>query len=1171
MNSSVRSGFHFEGPIDEQVCRRACAEFRRRLRAGKACQSEHVFAECPALAAEADFAVEIIYTEFVALEEAGRPVSMEEWYQRFPQYRERLERLFQVHAQLAAITPPEDKLAVPSLAPVKRVAGYEILEELGRGGMGVVYRARQPQLDRLVAIKMILAGAHADPAHHDRFLAEARAVARLHHPNIVQIFEVGDHDGCPFLALEYVPGGSLDKLQRGEPMPQRSAANLVEILARAIHHAHENGIIHRDLKPANVLLSVVAGDGWRVAGQDEGTKVAGKERAISIGAMSPPAMPTPQSPPATRHPPLATPKITDFGLAKDLADENGLTRTGAVLGTPSYMAPEQARGGSDEIGPATDVYALGAILYELLTGHPPFKGDSAIEILEQVRHQDPISVKRLQPKTAPDLETITHKCLSKEPWRRYASALALAEDLARFQADEPIRARPISSLEQVIRWCRRQPALAGMMLALVTVFVCGFAGVTWKWRDALIEGTAKEIALNDEIRERRSKELALQESSENLYFHQVALADREWAENNVGYAERLLENCPVELRQWEWYYLNGVCHSGRLNLRDPDGHRLYSHFRDDGECVAFSMRPDASRLWNITRNIDTGKAPSLIRWQGMLLCGPGGDRLALPGELGARPCFAFMTFFNRHPEIREANRGLLISQFPALPENEEPVTLSHTGKSLVTHSRKEGLVRIRALTGQETARLTVGEDIGQDTRVFELGWYKMVVFSPDDRLLAIAKQKNVQLWDVQQQKLVAKLTPKQGGLVSSLSFHPNGARLAAGSTMRTVAIWDLTTLEEVTTYSGHTDDVHTVNFSPDGKYVASGGRDRSVHIWNAETGSLYRCFRGHSRPVQDVEFGPRSEQLVSTDMENTVRLWDVDQLQECQLLRGHKRAIMALAFSPNGSQLISLGQDATIRAWDPRTGKALRSQKAPDAEPHAVVYRPDGQQYAVGGKSDVVTLYSPDGTETGRLAGHSDMISSLSYAPDSKRLASAAWDGTVNIWDLQSGQATLTIRHGAPWITSVAFSPDGKMVALAGTLGTVFLWDAMTGQSLGSVGSSRESVNAVAFHPDGKTLAAAYYDGKIMHWDLTTHSLVREFLGHSSGVFGLVFNRSGSRLFSSSLDQTIKVWDTPTGNPALTLKGHKFLILGLALSPDNRTLATGGIDEVIRLWRAELP
>lgn len=330
----------------------------------------------------------------------------------------------------------------------KIAGGYEVEQEIGRGGMGVVYRARQIGLDRLVALKMLRDVLTATPGDRARFRAEAGAVSRLRHPNIVQIYEVGDLNGQPFLALEYIDGGGLNQHLAGQPLPPGQAAALVETLARAIHFAHTQGIVHRDLKPANVLLHIAVG-------------------RLHSDAVDPSAICNLQS---------AIPKITDFGLAKFLDAADGPTRTGEILGTPSYMAPEQVDGRSHTAGPATDVYALGAILYECLTGRPPFLAATALETLEQVRHHEPVSARVLQPRVPRDLDTIALKCLRKEPARRYAASADLADDLRRWQAGEPIRARPTGWGERWLKWARRRPAAAALVGFAIVGFGLAIAG-----------------------------------------------------------------------------------------------------------------------------------------------------------------------------------------------------------------------------------------------------------------------------------------------------------------------------------------------------------------------------------------------------------------------------------------------------------------------------------------------------------------------------------------------------------------------------------------------------------------------------------------------------------------------------------------------------------------------
>lgn len=427
----------------EQLLRRSCREVEIRVRAGEDRVSEAILETNPALAVDAEMAIDIIYTEYVTREELGQKPTSEELSTRFPQWSSRLERLLDVDAALGEVKPAAltiqpkstwegDPKAItthgPNPPPVirKRIGGYEILQEIGRGGMGVVYRARQLGLNRIVALKVIQA-ANVSPGQQSRFRAEAVAIAQLAHPNIVRVIEIGEQDDDHFISLEYAAEGSLDRKLLSGPFAIRAAAEVVETLARAVDYAHEMGIIHRDLKPGNVLISA---DG--------------------------------------------VVKVADFGLAKwYLAPTSEQTQSGALLGTPCYMAPEQAGGRAHQIGPATDIYALGVILYELLIGSPPFMSDSTFETLENIRMQEPPSLRRLRRAVPRDLETICLRCLQKDPRRRFLSARDLAGDLHRFLEHEPIKSRSIRSYEKCWRWLRRHAVISSLTTAMLVMALVG--------------------------------------------------------------------------------------------------------------------------------------------------------------------------------------------------------------------------------------------------------------------------------------------------------------------------------------------------------------------------------------------------------------------------------------------------------------------------------------------------------------------------------------------------------------------------------------------------------------------------------------------------------------------------------------------------------------------------
>jgi hypothetical protein len=557
-------------------------------------------------------------------------------------------------APFQALTTPTVP-AGPTAAPagnLPTVPGYEILGVLGRGGMGVVFQARQVKLNRLVALKMILAGPHADADLRARFQREAEAVAQLQHPHIVQVFEVGEADGHPFLALELVPGPNLARALNASPLPPRQAAELVQALAGAMEHAHLHGVIHRDLKPGNVLLQRSEVGSPRSEDRGQKSEISNLTSDLCLLTSD------------------LCPKIADFGLAKVIGSDSGLSQTTTVRGTASYMAPEQAEGRIKDVGFAADIYALGAILYETLTSRPPFRGQSQLETLEQVRTGEPVAPRELQPTVPRDLETICLKCLQKDPGRRYGSAGELAADLGRFLAGEPIRARPVARLGRLVRWCRRNrvvaASLAGVFAALTVgaAVAVGFAIEADRHaRDAIHQNTlanaeteranGETVRANHEAKrandqadranqeakrandqaqkaeeKARAEAKAKHEYRRALAISTVRLAQTEWRDNNIRHARELLAEVPADLRGWEWGYLKRLYDGGHLTLR---GHAdiLYGvAFSPDGRRLVTASADWTARVWDAA----TGKEVFSLKGHANNIAGvafsPDGQRLA---------------------------------------------------------------------------------------------------------------------------------------------------------------------------------------------------------------------------------------------------------------------------------------------------------------------------------------------------------------------------------------------------------------------------------------------------------------------------------------------------------------------------------------------------------------
>jgi WD40 repeat protein/tetratricopeptide (TPR) repeat protein len=1028
--------------------------------------------------------------------------------------------------------PGEDEPPTVGEPGAPRVAGYEILGVLGRGGMGVVYQARQTKLNRLVALKMILAGGHAGDDERRRFLTEAEAVARLQHPNIVQIHEVGEADGQPFFTLEFVAGGSLAAKLSGTPLPSKEAARVVQHLARGIHYAHGKGIVHRDLKPANVLL---AEDG--------------------------------------------TPKVTDFGLAKRVEVGSGLTATGAILGTPSYMAPEQAGGHGKRVGPSADVYALGAILYECLTGRPPFKAATALDTLLQVVSEEPAAVRQLQPGVPADLETVCHRCLQKEPAKRYASAEELAEDLRRFQAGEPILARPVGSAERAWRWCRRNPVVAGLLTAVAAALLLGVGVASYFAVRARAEAGRARVneqrAVTEAQKARESEQQAqrqLARAEGLVYAGQIDRAQQYWREGHAAAAQDLLERCRWDYRGWEHRYLYTLFDASHLTLKSNSG------------CESVCFSPDGRRLASAGRggvkvwDAQTGQELLTLNTASGRVCfSPDGRHLASAGESGVK--------------VWDARTGQEVRTFVAplkgyafhLPS----VCFSPDGRCLATAS-EEGFQRgeVKMWDAQT----------GQEQRTLHTGWVSSVCFSPDGRSLATAlgdsstiRPGEVQVWDAQTGREVRTLQGYTAAVVS-VCFSPDGRRLASasrgaqGEVNGEVKVWDAQTGQELLSLNGS--GVESVCFSPDGRRLAA-SHGQVVKVRDAQTGQELLSLKGHTWTVSSVCFSPDGRRLASAAMgydaqyrplSGEVKVWDAHTGQDVRTLQGHLGPVPGVCFSPDGRRLASASHDKTVKVWDVKSGQEVRTLKGHTSQVLSACFSPDGRRLATASDDQTVKVWDAQtGQELLTLRGHTGLVTSVRFSPDGRRLTSASVDGTVKVWDAKSGQEVRTLKGHTSQVLSACFSPDGRYLASAsgqmmdrveGVPGEVKVWDALTGLEVRTLQGHTSGILNVCFSPDGRRLATASHDQTVKVWDVETWQVVFTLRGHLSSVTSVCFSPDGRRLASASWDRTVKVWDTKLGQEVLTLQGHMNALSGVCFGPDGRYLASAG-SGMVEVWDAQ--
>jgi WD40 repeat protein len=1075
-----------------------------------------------------------------------------------------------------SLTTAEPAPPAAAVAPLWVPPGYEILGKLGEGGMGVVYKARQRALKRLVALKMIVAGGHASPTLLSRFKTEAEAIARLQHPGFVQIHEVEEHQGLPYFSMEYCPGGSLAAQLQGTPVPAAQAAALVEKLAVAMQAAHDKGVIHRDLKPANVLL---AEDG--------------------------------------------TPKITDFGLAKKL-DEAGQTHTGAVMGTPSYMAPEQARGDKG-IGTGCDVYALGAILYELLTGRPPFKAATPLETVYQVVSDEAAPPRQLNAQVPRDLETICLKCLEKEPRKRYAGAQELAADLGRYLAGEPVHARPVRSGERAWKWAKRQPALASLFAVIVLAALALLGGGLWftaqlaDERNQAIEARneadaattdaehARDAAQGLAVKEQEARQAVEREKTKTeqqlvrsewlLYASQIALAQREWQDGDVQHARDLLDACRRDLRGWEHAYLRHLFDETQQTFRGHAGEVTSVSFSPDGKRLASASRDKTVKVWErqtgqevLTLQGHTqpvlsvcfsrdGKRIASASYDGTVKvwdAQTGQDVLTLKGHAGEVRSVSFSPdgkrlasagVWDRTVKVWDAQAGQEVLTLKGHPSWVLSVSFSPDGKRLASTSADQTVKVWDTQTGQDL--LTLKGHAGEVTSVS---------FNPEGTRLASASgDKTVKIWDTQTGHEVLTL---KGHAVPALSvsFSPDGRRVASASADQTVKVWDTQTGQDLLTLKGHAGEVTSVSFSPDGKHLASASRDKTVKVWDTQTGQDVLPLKGHTSMVTTVSFSPEGKRLASASADWTVKVWDAQTGQDALTLKGHAGEVRSVCFSPDGKRLASASIDGTVKVWDAQTGQDTLTLKGHTRPVNSVSFSPDGKRLASASDDMTVKVWDAQtGQDVRTLKGHTSFVSSVSFSPDGTRLASASADWTVKVWDAQTGQDTLTLKDHAGGVRSVCFSPDGKRLASASYDQTVKMWDASTGQEVLSLKGHAGSVSSVCFSPDGKRLASASSGelgkpGEVKVWDAASGQNVLTLKGHAGEVSSVCFSPEGKRLATASGEWIkpgeVEVWDAQTGQDVLTLRGHTGFVTSVSFSPEGKRLASASWDSTVKVWDA---
>jgi eukaryotic-like serine/threonine-protein kinase len=1069
--------------------------------------------------------------------------------------RLRVERMLAAQVDAASFleTPPSAIVAIgsptidqpPLEKPGTMIGPYKLLQQIGEGGMGVVYMAEQTEpVQRKVALKVIKPGMDSRQVIA-RFEAERQALAMMDHVNIARVLDAGTTgEGArdwglgiraegfppapspqplapssrPYFVMELVNGVPITKYCDDNRLTPRQRLELFVPVCQAIQHAHQKGIIHRDIKPSNVMVTLYDGK--------------------------------------------PVPKVIDFGVAKateqKLTERTLFTQYGTMVGTLEYMSPEQAEMSALGVDTRSDIYSLGVLLYELLTGSTPLsskrmKEAAYAEILRLIKEEEPpkpstrlsesgealasISAQRktelakLTKLVRGELDWIVMKALEKDRNQRYDTANSFAMDVQRYLNDEAVQACPPSAIYRFRKFARRNKAALATASVVGLAVVLTVAGLATSTIMIAREQLVTANALHDKTNALQAETRAKDDLRRDSYFHHISLAHRDLSADNLGRALKLLKDCPEDLRHWEWHYLLRLCRVEPLVLRDKKG----------VQGVAF--RPD-------------------------------GDRLASAGDDGT-------------VKIWNSRTGEVIQQFPAHADSVLSVAFHRDGKHLASRGADMKL-KVWDLTATGQPVWTEPCDA-----VRKFGTAYTVAFSPDGRLLAagIGTDGVVRVWDWKNRQLLHNL-PGHDLHSTPVAFSGDG-RLATATFRNGLKLWDPETGILLRTTDAHRHPVSALAFSPDGEWLASASFGRTVKLSNSRTGALLTTFDLHTGNVECVAFSLNGRRLASAGEDKTVRLWDTTTGQEVLGLRGHTDRCGCVAFSPDGQRLASASADGTIRIWDAtplredERGQETLTFKEHSDEIRSVAFSPNDQRIASAGSDGLVKVWD---AQTGRVSsefsGHAEfggiraVVFCAAWHPQGHTIASASLD-TVKVWDARTERTVFALPAAQGKIplpfAAVAFSPDGSYLVTGKQDGAVEIWDAATSQTVGTLDTHKGPVRGVVFSKDGRHLISASSDGIVKLWDAkrldkqyldgTPEPRIPPIRARVAGPgLSVAFSPDGRRLATGGDQDTVKIWDVENGRELDTLRGHTGEVYALAFSPDGRWIASGGGDSIVKVW-----
>ncbi|MBI3723291.1 protein kinase [bacterium] len=969
----------------------------------------------------------------------------------------------------------EAEIARARADPRRAFGHFLVLSELGKGGMGAVYRVWDARLRRLVALKTILPTSEGGKDALERFSREAEAIARLRHPSIVSIHETGDIGGTRFLAMDLIEGSTLDrKLAGKDRLPLTKAIEALRDVARAVHYAHEQGVVHRDLKPQNIIIDASG-------------------RAY----------------------------VLDFGLARVRGSGARVTKTGATLGTPAYMPPEQAGERAAEADERSDVYSLGATLYHVLTGRPPFEGATEYNVIVALHTKDPVPPGALNRRVAGDLDTIAMRCLEKDPARRYPTSGELADELDRYLAGEPIHARPISTVARFLRRARRNKLLTGVVVAALSAVVAagGFSA-----RALASLSREREQRRQDELdRERQDARTQREEAA-----RQTAQARRQTA--------RLLEDRAARALGEGRFREAAVLAARSIGFGDTPAARATSFLAREGP-------------WRRSTSLPT-PATSLYR----VVVSPDGSRIAAGTTEG------FLV-------VLDAETGkALLALDSGHKAQIDAMAFSPDGRLLATSSTHGHSIHVRDVASGSVVAKIVAPLARVPLPPRGVAW------SPDGARLAVGFGGNATghlgIFDPATGETIAFLEAAHENWTNAVAWSPDGKEIATSSVDRTLRIWEPTLTKPPRTLVGHENGVNAVAYSPDGLLLASVSHDHTVRIWDAASGRERERerLRGHTEQVGSLAWCPKGSRLASGSMDGTVRIWDLDGGATAVLTAA--RPVSDVAWSADGKRVVAATGAHDLKVWDAPAGVATVAFRAHRAELAVFAWSPDGRRLATGSFDQTVRIWE---AATGKLETTLEHVptwlTSLAWSPDGKRvaIASNASDPPFQVVELASGRPPFRLEHAA--LRCAAFGPDGRFLATCGKEGVKLREVGSCAEVAVLQAASEEETRTVAWSPDSKRLLAG---SVVFDVERRAELLRLERVGGQPPAAAR-FDSRGERIAALCQERSIRIFDARTGRAGAEVARHPAKISTFSWSASGRWIAFGGVDGAVRLQAVEPP